>query len=402
MKKTLSLKILVLLVFACFTQNPSSAQWIETSGPSGGVVEALSVSGEYLIAGTYGGGIFGISENDTIWTKLNAGLLNTNVNSLAVSDSCLFAGTFGGVFKSTNNGANWLPAGMLYTNIIEAFAISGTTILAGTRTGAYLSGNNAGNWNPINTGLADANITSVAISDNYLFAGTETGIYRAARNEQNWSLMNNGLKNTKIRSLLLNNEYLLAGTDSGIFLTSNNGVLWNQIYNILGKGSVHALVAIGKNLFASIGGFGIYYADANTGKWVSTDIPESMVFSLAVYGKNLYAGSGTSVWRRPISEMVTGLEDNDMHVSDFTLAQNFPNPFNANTIIEYSLSLPSHVSLFICNTQGQTIDLIDEGIKPSGRYMINFDSTDLPSGIYYCKLTAGNQTKGIKMVKNSF
>jgi hypothetical protein len=295
-----------------------------------------------------------------------------------------------------------LPAGMLYTNIIEAFAISGTTILAGTRTGAYLSGNNAGNWNPINKGLADVNITSVAISDNYLFAGTETGIYRTTRNEQNWSLMNNGLKNTKIRSLLLNNEYLIAGTDSGIFLTSNNGILWNQIYNILGKGGVNALIAIGTNLFAGIRGFGVYYADANTGKWVSTDIPESMVFSLAVYGTNLYAGTGTSVWRRPISEMITGLEHNDMHAPDFTLDQNCPNPFNSHTIIEYSLSLPSHVSLFIYNTLGQTIALIDEGIKPSGRYLINFDSTDLPSGIYYCKLTTGNQTKSIKMVKNSF
>jgi len=90
-------------------------------------------------------------------------------------------------------------------------------------------------------------------------------------------------------------------------------------------------------------------------------------------------------------------------VSDqFELFDNYPNPFNPTTIISYSLSKPSRVSLIIYNNKGQKIiDLVDD-YQSMGNYNINFDASRLPSGIYFYHLktsTGFSQTKQMMLVK---
>jgi hypothetical protein len=75
------------------------AQWIQTNGPYGGIVNCLAVNGSNVFAGTDGGGVFLSTNNGTSCTAVNTGLMRTFVSSLAVNGSNLFAGTFyGGVF----------------------------------------------------------------------------------------------------------------------------------------------------------------------------------------------------------------------------------------------------------------------------------------------------------------
>ena len=83
---------IVLFLFCPLT----SAQWVQTSGPYGGFVYSLAVSGTDLFAGTSDGGVFLSTDGGTSWTAASTGLMNTYVFSLAVSGSSLFAGTYGG------------------------------------------------------------------------------------------------------------------------------------------------------------------------------------------------------------------------------------------------------------------------------------------------------------------
>src|SRR5947199_10735603 len=84
-----------------------SGGWMQTSGPEGGRVRALEVSGTSLFAGTYFGGVFRTTNNGASWTAVNNGLTAMDVHILAVSGTSLFAGTNGGVFRTTDNGASW-------------------------------------------------------------------------------------------------------------------------------------------------------------------------------------------------------------------------------------------------------------------------------------------------------
>jgi hypothetical protein len=83
---------------------------------------------------------------------------------------------------------------------------------------------------------------------------------------------------------------------------------------------------------------------------------------------------------------------------NYELNQNFPNPFNPNTVISYSLPSASNEKLIVYNTLGQTVKILENGFKNAGNYSINFNASDLPSGIYFYKLEAGQFTQIKKMI----
>jgi len=66
----------------------------------------------------------------------------------------------------------------------------------------------------------------------------------------------------------------------------------------------------------------------------------------------------------------------------FSLTQNFPNPFNPTTQIQYALPNSSDVSITVYNTLGQIVKTFNEGEKASGSYSINFNGEGLSSGVY--------------------
>jgi uncharacterized protein (TIGR02145 family) len=83
---------------------------------------------------------------------------------------------------------------------------------------------------------------------------------------------------------------------------------------------------------------------------------------------------------------------------NYELSQNFPNPFNPNTVISYSLPLASNVKLIVYNSLGQTVKVLENGFKNAGIYTVNFNATELPSGIYYYKIEAGQFSQIKKMI----
>ena len=84
--------------------------------------------------------------------------------------------------------------------------------------------------------------------------------------------------------------------------------------------------------------------------------------------------------------------------TEFSLSQNYPNPFNPATVINYQLSTDSKVKLVVYDLLGREIrTLVNEG-KTAGKYTVNFFAADLPSGVYFYKLTAGSFTSTKKMM----
>ena len=75
-------------------------------------------------------------------------------------------------------------------------------------------------------------------------------------------------------------------------------------------------------------------------------------------------------------------------VSNFSLLQNFPNPFNPTTTFEYTLASTSNVKIIVYNTLGQIVKELSNGTQGVGDYYIHFNGIDLPSGVYFYTINA--------------
>ncbi len=85
----------------------------------------------------------------------------------------------------------------------------------------------------------------------------------------------------------------------------------------------------------------------------------------------------------------------------FYLNQNYPNPFNPATEISFGLSKGAFVELNVYNDIGQKVRVLASGYKNAGNYIVEFDGTDLSSGLYIYSLSAGafRETKKMLLIK---
>ena len=82
----------------------------------------------------------------------------------------------------------------------------------------------------------------------------------------------------------------------------------------------------------------------------------------------------------------------------FTLEQNYPNPFNPTTTIRYSIPERQYVTLRIYNSLGELVSEPINDLREAGSYELNFNSSDLPSGIYFYRLISGKNIETKKMI----
>ena len=94
----------------------------------------------------------------------------------------------------------------------------------------------------------------------------------------------------------------------------------------------------------------------------------------------------------------------DQMIDEFTLFQNFPNPFNPRTEIHYQLSERSRIELIIYNTLGEKVKILTQDeMKPAGTHSCWWDGVDesgtaAASGIYFATLRTGRFQQTIKMI----
>ena len=85
-------------------------------------------------------------------------------------------------------------------------------------------------------------------------------------------------------------------------------------------------------------------------------------------------------------------------LSTFVLEQNYPNPFNPSTKISWQSPVASQQNLEIYDVLGNKITTLVDDYKPAGRYELEFNAVNLPSGVYFYQLKAGNYIETKKMI----
>jgi len=105
-----------------------------------------------------------------------------------------------------------------------------------------------------------------------------------------------------------------------------------------------------------------------------------------------------SLWLAKLTG-VTGISENNIPVS-FKLEQNFPNPFNPETRINYSIPVNTDVSIKVYDINGKEITELVNEFKQSGSYSVSFRTGkyNLSSGVYYAVLNTSGYRETIKML----
>jgi hypothetical protein len=272
---------------------------------------------------------------------------------LISKDDKVFAGTYGsGIYSSTDFGGTWIFSGIPGL-VINSFALSGNNIFAGLwNSGVYLSTNNGDNWNAASNGMNNASVTCMTANGINVFASSyDQGIFRTTNNGASWVNINSGLTNIHVQSITSDGTNVFAGTqNSGVFVTTNNGESW-----------------FNKNE-------GLMNPD---------------IYFMSVANNYVFAGTvGSSIWKRPISEMVSVKNISNILPDKFELYQNYPNPFNPTTNIRYKIPKDSHVIMKVFDVRGIEICTLIDAKQNAGIYEVNFDGSKFASGIYFYKIEA--------------
>ena len=110
---------------------------------------------------------------------------------------------------------------------------------------------------------------------------------------------------------------------------------------------------------------------------------------------------GSFAAARFLSQGISAVSAVNQLPKSFSLSQNYPNPFNPTTIINYQIPNSNYITLKVYDILGNVIKTLVDGYKTQGMHSVNFNASNLASGVYFYQLHAGNfiATKKLLLLK---
>ncbi|MCP4633201.1 MAG: T9SS type A sorting domain-containing protein [candidate division Zixibacteria bacterium] len=134
--------------------------------------------------------------------------------------------------------------------------------------------------------------------------------------------------------------------------------------------------------------------------WVELDLSTEFVQG-TVGGKTALLYTDEILYAFDPEAPITGVDEDDENQNipfTFNLDQNYPNPFNANTAISYTIPGTSEVKLDVYNLLGRKVQTLVNKRQTAGEHKVTWNAGDFSSGIYFYKLTTGDNSLTRKMV----
>ncbi|MCF8369777.1 MAG: T9SS type A sorting domain-containing protein [Bacteroidales bacterium] len=411
-------KLIILQIAMLLSSTIIFAQWIPiNSGLPDYPPTSMCNWVDTIVVSSYGGGIFLTYDKGENWTEMPGTLPNLFVNKIEYSGGQfdpISVSTDGGPYVCvngsyidcngtglTNNDINWWGAG---NEGITGDAVVGTKsngTFAANYTSPFIY-----DWYPASTGLSGNALT---INDGLVGEGVATiatngGMYQALGAATEWSPINDGLSGDAlvVHDIFWLGVTLLA-TDGGLYYTLNLGSEWLPIiadekFNVV----VYFNTSISPSgyMVYALGEKGFYTQDFEN--WVQLDFSgiDGEVTAACADEENLYIGFTTEskdgklnggIYKRPLIEFLVDIENNNEPISGAVLEQNFPNPFNYNTQIAFSLSHQSLVCIKVYDILGKEFLTLINEVKEAGRHVYKLNSKELDPGTYFYNLLVDNK-----------
>ena len=273
-----------------------------------------------------------------------------------------------GVWYSTDFGDNWNIGSLQYLYVVQSMGIDieGKLFLGVVDQGSpnednlFISNDYGASALLSDNGLPYTSVNCIEFdSENNVYLGTDVGLYLSTNSGSMWQLLN--FENNKISSIQIDNYngIYLVSSDS-VYRSTDNGLTFNNFNSGLENRTLNNLY-ISRDSYLFVGtDLGVF----KSSEPITTDVGESKII----------------------------LNDN------YSLYQNFPNPFNPTTIIKFNIPNDALILLKIYDVLGSEISTLVDGYQTSGNHSIRFDASHLSSGVYFYILKAGNFIQSKKMI----
>lgn len=271
-------------------------------------------------------------------------------------------GNNGSVFKTTNGGINWsIQQSGVNVNLMQASFININTGYVCGFSGYILKTTNGGN-----------NWTGQTITTENLYT---INFFNSLRG---WCASSIGSIFVYVNSIVA--PTLISPINNSVLGTLTPTLVWSEVSNALEY--VYQV--------SPLQGFNLII-DSGTISTNQHQIPNGILQNYTTYFWRVKAKNGpdtsswSSVWN--FSILITNNNNNNEKIASYLLLQNYPNPFNSTTTIKYNLLKDEYVELKVYDILGRNKKTIISEKQTQGFHSINFDAGDLPSGIYYYKLS---------------
>lgn len=387
--------------------------WAQSPTPEVSVTsfEAFASDGNRLFAVAARNNVFLTTDLGMSWTWQGRPVADFHAYCLALAGQTLLIGgtcTVGRVERSIDGGVSWntaldttgYPIGGRFN--AEALVARGSEVLAGGN-GVWRSTDEGVAWNRIMSVLPSLNyVWTLAFLDSFMFAGGNYGVYSLRGSDTAWVFAGTGLASPSVKCLAASGRTLLAGTfGKGIFRTTDLGASWRPANTGLTDSTILCLAVAGEKILAGTETQGVFLSMDDGASWeaVNAGLKGRAIYALAIHGPYAFAGTGdgNGASRRLVSELVGGDPEEESPAA-YALEQNFPNPFNPRTTINFTLPGPSEVRLTVYDLLGRQVALLVDGNRDAGVHQVTFDAPELASGVYIYRLRAGEYVRSRKML----
>jgi photosystem II stability/assembly factor-like uncharacterized protein len=285
--------LIIAVSFSFFPHFTAFSQWLQTNGPQGGKVTSLSSGSGYVFAGTGGAGIFRSSDEGDNWIPVNSGLTDLSVSSMVMGGTTLIAGT-DNIFRSADFGANWVAASP-GVGFVYYLAIDNDVIMASTDAGVVRSVDDGLTWTPADPWNDGTINWPMTIDGGVTYILSDLGIYSSMDYGVHWSVFDSTIFNFPLYTIFVRDGTFLVGDDAG-GLWRRTDSAWAPIGAANGiYGKTHCVTPDGTWLLAGTTE-GVFSSTDDGEHWMvlNAGLTDSNINALLADSMGHYAGSNRS------------------------------------------------------------------------------------------------------------
>ena len=314
-----------------FLSTNNGSTWA-TTGKSiqDSVVLSLAIYGTSIFAGA-NNGLYVSPDGGTNWSREFLGAFNPEILAIQASANGILAGTGGGgVFKSTDDGSDWLAVSYnLSTSDVQSFLLNGSSLYAGGTNGMFVSQDFGSTWKPISTGLSSASVSSIAQLGGSLLASTNNGVYRSSNDGLLWTPSDSGLNNFNVSALAVIANKLLAGTSAGIYASTDSGLIWTAADSGLGASTPVSDIWVSDSMLITFNGSDVFISGDSGVSW--NTFKGSGATSFLTYGPRMVLGTSGGIYVSTDAGGHWNLADSGLYSNNVTSLLRYGNAVFAGT-----------------------------------------------------------------------
>lgn len=349
-----------------YTSNGGTTWVAQNSGTTNSLyaIVFIEATGAPLVAAGESGTILRTTDKGTTWTPVQSG---TTANLYGISDFHIHAvGDSGIILRTSDNGITWVRVPPVTSQRLRAVSTTAIGLACGD-SGVILKRLSAISdvWNLVPSGTTADLLGIPMFASQNIVVGDSGVILRSSDNGASWLRQASGTvaRLHHAQYSVLPSKIYCVGDGGTILKTTDDGATWGRQQS----GTTRNLNSVFSYISDEFG-------------WAAGD-------------------SGTILHTTDGGGPITEVSESDLQLPvAATLGQNFPNPFNPTTTIEFSLPHGEFVMLSIFNILGETVATLVSENLPAGIHHATWNAQGSPSGIYFYRLRSATFIKSKKVV----